>query len=258
MKINQTLVGFMAGIITFSIATTTRAGGTDILHLSLQKMMANTGVETNATGRIALTQNVQGHTDKQLLSLQIAGLTSNSTYILFAGILDTNLTAVTNFSTDGNGSATLQYGAPGKSKSKNNTPVPDVLNPLRDIRTVAVGTIVTNILSLDTNVVLVADLSAAEKFQYLVKRNISTNSVSTNIRIKASDTQAQFQLMASPLSASTNYIFAVNDAFEAIATSDSKGRLKFAVNPDPTQILSVHSVALWDNASNVVVRTTLP
>jgi len=36
------------------------------------------------------------------------------------------------------------------------------------------------------------------------------------------------------------------------------GRVNFTANPDPTQILTVHSVALWDSASNVVVRPTLP
>jgi hypothetical protein len=227
--------------------------------------MSNSGVETNATGNVALTQNVQGKADKQFLSMQVTGLTSNSTYILFAGILDTNLTEVTNFVTDDNGNATLQYGTPGKGKNKNNTPLPDALNPLRNVRAVAVGTIVTNLLSVDTNIVLLADLSAATQFQYLVKRDISTNSapvitnaVPASIRIKASNTQAQFQLTASHLLATTDYIFAVNDAFAETVTSDAKGRLKLTVNPDPSQILSVSSVALWDNASNVVLRTTLP
>jgi len=258
MKTNSRLIGSIIGITAFALVAAAHAGGTDILHLTLQETMSNTGVETNAAGNVALTQNLQGRANKQLLSVQVTGLTSNSTYVLFAGILDTNLTAVTNFSTDDSGNATLQYGAPGRGRNTNNAPVPDVLNPLRDVWSLAVGTIVTNVLSVDTNIVLSADLSAAQQFQYLVKRDISSTNVTANIRIKANPAQAQFRLNASRLSPSTGYILAVNDAFNQTLTSDANGRLNFTTNPDPTQILGVHSVALWDSASNVVVSATLP
>lgn len=248
------------GITTLAFGIMAYAGGTDILHYSVQETLSNTGVETNATGNLNLTQDAQGKANKQSLSVQISGLTSNSDYILFAGILDTNVTAVTNFSTDDAGNATLDYGNVGKSqnKNKNRTALPDGLDPLRNVQALAIGTITTNFLSLNTNIVLYADLSTAEQFQYLVKRTIDTNGVSAGIRLKANAARAQFRLDAKGLNATNSYIFAVNDAFAQTVTPDSKGRLNFVSNPDPTQILSVHSVALWDSTSNVVIRTTLP
>ncbi len=255
MKTITRLISSFVGVAAF--AALAYGGGTDVLHLSLQEAMSNTGVETNAAGTLSLVQNVQGKADKQLLTAQITGLTSNSTYVLFAGILDTNLAAVTNFSTDDLGNAGLPYGAP--PKGKNNTALPDGLNPLRDVRSLAVGTIVTNILSIDTNIVLYADLSLAGQFQYLVKRDVSnTNGITANIRLKANPTAAHFRLLASGLAATTGYIFAVNDEFAETVTSDAKGRVNFTAAPDPTEVLSVHSVALWDNTSNVVFRATLP
>lgn len=254
--INRIIKSFV-GIAAVSIAAAAYAGGTDILHLSLQDAMSNTGVETNAGGSLSLTQNVQGKADKQLLTVQVTGLTSNSTYVLFAGIVDTNLAAVTNFSTDEVGNATLSYGTP--PRGTNNTPLPDGLNPLRDVRTLAVGTIVTNLLSVDTNIVLYADLSLAGKFQYLVKRGLSnTNGVTAKINLKANPIAAHFRMQVSGLAATTDYIFAVNEAFAQTVTSDSKGRVNFTDAPDPSQVLSVHSIAIWDDASNVVVRATLP
>lgn len=261
MKTIARVYSFVIGIATFTLATAAHAGGTDILHLSTRETMSNTGLETSASGNLTLTQDVQGKANKELLSVQITGLTSNNDYVLFAGILDTNLTAVTNFSTDEAGNASLQYGNVGKSqnKNKNETALPPGLDPLRDARALAVGKIVTNLLSIDTNIVLYADLSAPQQLQYLVKRTLNdTNGVSSNIRIKATNARAQFRLEATGLAAAADYIFAVDDAFDQTLTSDSKGRLNFSANPDPTEILTVHSVALWDSNSNVVVRTTLP
>ena len=265
MKINIKLIGNVFGIAMFAIASAAYAAGTDILHLTLHDTMTNSGLETNAVGTVNLTQNVQGKTDKQLLSLQLAGLTASNNYILFAGILDTNVTTVANFSTDGNGTASFQFGQPGKGKDSNNIPIPDVLNPLRNVWTLAIGTITTNLLSFTTNVVLGADFAASTNFQILVKRTIVTNSipgvtngVPASISLKANPLMARFVMSASHLEPSTSYIFAVNDTFETNVSSTASGRVTISANPDPTQVLGVHSVALWDSASNVVLRTTLP
>ncbi|MEY2465615.1 MAG: hypothetical protein QOD03_136, partial [Verrucomicrobiota bacterium] len=235
--------------------------GTDILHLSIRNTMANQGIEQGAGGSVALSQNIQGNANKQVLTISVNGLTAGTAYELFAAKGDdTNLVDVAQFTTDGNGAATLKYSSVGNGKGKG--PVPDGLQPLRDVRTIAVGTFTTNVVILvtnvATNVVLSADMTVADKLQYLVKRDISSVDVPASLRIKATQDNAQFRLSASNLAPTTEYFVAVNDVPQASSTTDANGQFDISATPPGADILTVHSVALWDSSSNVVVSTTLP
>src|SRR2546423_3375227 len=50
MEMNTKLISSVIGIAAFTMITRAQAAGSDVLHLSLQKTMSNSGVETNAAG----------------------------------------------------------------------------------------------------------------------------------------------------------------------------------------------------------------
>src|ERR1051326_2840025 len=77
--------------------------GTDILHLQVGVTMTNTGVETNASGRVTAQQNIQGNANIQRFDVAVKGLATNSIYWLYAASVDeTNLSPVTSFTTGTN------------------------------------------------------------------------------------------------------------------------------------------------------------
>jgi hypothetical protein len=269
MKTNTKLIGSIIGITVLTMTGLLAkphgggSNGTDILHLSIRNTMANEGIEPSASGNVVLSQNIQGNANKQTLTISLNGLTADTAYeLLAANGNDTNLIDVTQFTTDGSGSAILKYNAnAGKGKGKGG-PLPDGLNPLRDVRTIAIGILTTNVVvvitNVTTNVVLSADMTTADKLQYLVKRDISSVDVPASLRIKATQDNAQFRLSASNLAPTTEYFVAVNDVPQASSVTDANGQFDISATPPGADILTVHSVALWDSSSNVVVFTTLP
>ena len=221
--------------------------------------MTSQGVEPGAGGTVNAKQNQQGNANNQRLDIVLKGLTTNTTYQLLA-ILDddTNLTAVTDFTTDDSGNAALQYrrmgngnghgGGLGHGKSA----LPNELNPISNIRELT-------ILNASTQAVLTADLTSPDQLQYLVKRDLSTGNVDALLRIKATTTQTQFRLTASGLNPTNDYLLVLNDGIVQTNTSDQSGKLVInSLLQNPTDILDLHSVALWDTSSNVVVSTELP
>jgi hypothetical protein len=109
-----------------------------------------------------------------------------------------------------------------------------------------------------TNVVLTADFTTASSFQYLVKRNISSDSVNAELRIIANPGKAQVRLSASGLAAG-DYTLLLNDTAAETQTADDHGRVDIRTElANPADILSVSSVSLIDAGTNVVVSTTLP
>jgi hypothetical protein len=106
--------------------------------------------------------------------------------------------------------------------------------------------------------VLSADLTMPNQLQYLIKRDLSSGSVSAGLRIKATTSQTQFRLNASGLAATNDYYLVVNGGIVQTNTSDANGNLNVTSLASTLPILQVNSLALWDTSSNVVVNTTLP
>jgi len=215
--------------------------------------MTNDGVETNASGAVDASQNKQGGANNQTLAISVKGLTTNTTYSLFAAAVGaTNLTAVTNFTTDLNGNASLRYSNKGNGHGHGNkSPLPDSLNPLSSIQEL-------DVFNSSTQAVLTADLTMPNKLQYLIKRDISSNGVSAALRIKATTSQTQFRLLASGLVATNDYYLTVNGGIVQTNTADANGKLNVTSLNSTLPILQVNSLQLWDTSSNVVVGTTLP
>jgi hypothetical protein len=229
--------------------------GTDILHFSIREGMFNDGGVAGAVGVVEASQNQQGHANNQRLSLFLSGLDTNTPYDLFAlrdG--DTNLSPVMEFTTDGRGRAALQLRdlGNGHGGGHGKIPLPDLLNPISQIREL-------DIFDASTQAVLTADFTMPNRLQYLIKRELGTDSVEASLRIKATTRQTQFRLWVDGLGPSADYWLVLNGDIAQSDTSDANGRLRIDSLPaGVTNILDLHSLELWDSSSNVVISTTLP
>jgi len=233
----------------------TAQAGTDILHFQDRSTMTNEGVETNASGSVNASQNEQGHANNQTLAISVKGLTTNTTYSLLAGVVGaTNLTAVTNFTTDASDNASLHYSSKGNGHSNghgNKNSLPDAVNPLSSVQEL-------DVFNASTQAVLSADLTMPDHLQYLIKRKLTAGDVSAALRIKATTNETQFRLNASGLAATNDYYLVVNGGIVQTNTSDAKGKLNITSLNSTLPILQVNSLDLWDTSSNVVIGTTLP
>ena len=229
--------------------------GTDILHFFVRKGMSNTGVETNASGVVRARQNEQGNTDNQALEVLAKGLDTNTSYQLMALVGDeTNLTLVTNFNSDSRGRLSVEYRdlGNGHGVGHGRLPLPAVLDPVSQVREVS-------IFNSATQAVLTADLTVPDRLEYLVKRDLSTNKVDALLRLHANTHATQFRLTASGLNPTNDYLLVLNGGVVQTNSTDKKGRLVIkSLLENPTDILQVRSMALWDSASNLVLSTSLP
>ena len=244
----------VAGMI---LTTPARAAGngTDILHFSLIKTTMNNGVETGADGVVVASQEKQGKADNQKLNIAVTGLTNNATYELVAAIdSDTNLTDITEFTTDDKGKALLEYRSQdnGHRGGKGTSALPASLNPVSLIREV-------DIVNSSTQTVLTADLTMPDKLNYLIKRNLSTNAIKAELRIEATTSHTRFDLMSSGLAPGGSYLLVFNGNVVQTNTSSANGRLDIKTSSQtPPYVLDLRTVELWDSSSNVVLQTALP
>jgi len=255
MKSKQQSVFTLALALALAVSAHAAGRGTDILHLDINTAMTNNGVETGVTGRVKLHQNQQGKANNQQLDIAIRGLATNTTYQLVAAIDDdTNYMQITDFTADAKGNALLRYKNNGKNNGKGKNPksLPTALNPVSLIREV-------DIFNASTQAVLTADLSRPDRLQYLIKRDLSTNDVTSSLRIKATVRKTQFRLLSAGLAANSDYLLVYSGVVAGTNQSNASGKLDIKELIDgPTDILDLRSVELWDASSNVVLQTELP
>ena len=131
-------------------------------------------------------------------------------------------------------------------------PVPAALTPISNVRELA-------ILDAANQTILDANLTAPNKFEYLLKRDFSTDSVEALLQINANSQNAQVGVAASGLLPTNSYSLALNGAIVAMDDSDARGRLHLAFQLDqPLDIFSLQSVAIVDSATNVIASSNLP
>ena len=241
--------------------------GTDIIHISIQTQMENGGILTNASGQARINWHQQGNANHQSLQVNVRGLDADTSYELDALLNDdTNLTSGVSFTTDAAGNASINLEDKGHNNNGHghghayghNKPghmkdtLPAALEPVGHIHELVV------LDNTGTNVILTADFTTAGSFQYLVKRNISSDTVNAELWIIANPGKAQIRLLASGLAAG-DYTLMLNDTATQTQTADAHGRVDFRTDlTNPADILSVSSVSLVDVGTNVVVSTTLP
>src|SRR6266704_188930 len=198
--------------------------GTDIFHLSLQKRMVNGGVLAGASGRVDVHLDTQGKGNHQDVHLQLTGLDASASYQL-AALLDddTNLTQVVSFTPDDEGHADIHLRDKGPKHPDNknghvNAQLPPELQPI---------TLIHQLLVSDTNgaTVLSADLTAPDRFQYLVKRDLSTGDIRAKMQIKSDNHKGQVRLDARGLQTGSQYSLALNGNVAGSETADHEGKI---------------------------------
>ena len=233
--------------------------GSDILHLNIRKDMSNEGDISNATARVEIKLNKQGNAYNQSLDVQVKKLDANTAYQLWAALGDdTNFVYAADFVTDKKGGDKLKFKKIGSSKGNANGAgngklvLPTDLDPVSNIRELAIG-------NVNTQAVFTADLTKPDKLQYLIKRFISEDSVSANLRLKATAKKLSFSLIVSGLETSTNYFLVANNEIVSSGDSSAYGGLVFSSLPvAPENILDIYQIGIWDSSSNVVINTQLP
>lgn len=257
-----TSIGTIVGSLSLlSTSAQAASGGTDILHLSVRKAASPSETSSNAVGQIELQQNRQGHADNQKLRVRLGKLEADTGHLLFAWLGDdTNATYVAAFNSDEDGDARLDYSSidsrRGHGRSRGHDELPIALKPLSNVRSLMVT-------DASTQAVLRADLTLPDKLQYLVKRSLTTNDVEPSARgylhLHSTVNWSRVKVTVAGLTATNDYLLALDDGVVMSATSDKKGRVEFRGALElPADILDVRSLAIWNSSSNVVLSTTLP
>jgi len=169
-----------AGVLVAKPGNKPHKHGTDILHLSIRESLSNEGVVSNANGFVNLTENQQGNAHHQELDLLVKHLDANTTYQLVALVNDdTDGTAVGSFDTDANGNAALRYRdfGHGNGMGHGRLALPAALNPLSTVHGLSIN-------NSSNQTVLSADLTSPNKLQYLIKRDLSTDTVEASLASK--------------------------------------------------------------------------
>ena len=229
--------------------------GTDILHYFVRKNNTSEGGTNTATGQVSARQNQQGNANNQTFDINLKGLPAGTNYqLLVLTNAATNYTLVGSFGPDSKGRVNVSFRqlGNGKSQGKGKQPLPEVLDPVSQVRALA-------IVNASTQAVATADLTMPDKLNYLIKRNLNSNDVAAILRIMSNLKKTQIRLDASGLAPSNAYLLVFNGSPVDGFSPDSRGRLRIdAPLASAADILDLESIALWDTSSNVVLSTTLP
>jgi hypothetical protein len=213
---------------------------------------------SSARGTVRLQHNEQGRSGKQSLQIKLSGLEPNGSHDLTVVTgEDTNAVVVGSFTADANGRARLSFMSKGQGGGGKN-PLPSGLSPLTDVRAIGIDHTGTN-----TNTVAHVWIADAEKYQYLVKRNLTpedTNGTAQgSISLIANQNKVSFRLLAGGLTPTNDYHLVLNSNVVLTVPAAETGRLEITNWPDGAPaVLELRELAIWDAGSNVVLRTSLP
>ena len=80
----------VAGIAALTVTPLFAKPHGDVLQFSIKEPMTNNGVEPSASGTVQASQSEQGNANNQKIAINVAGLTPNTGYSLFASTTDNN------------------------------------------------------------------------------------------------------------------------------------------------------------------------
>ena len=262
MKNKQWLFVSGIGAIIGVLGSTAEAGdavtrrGTSVMHYMTRSALVATETGSNAVGWLRLQHNEQGHSSKQSLRLFAAGLETNALHNLIVVVEeDTNAVSVASLTTDRRGRCHVSYRAHGQGRGGKN-PLPDELNPLTNVRSIGVE-------NGSTQTVAYAWIADADKYQYIVKRNLTPENANGeaagSVSLIANQRQVKFRLLAGGLSATNDYHVALNSNIVSTVQADDHGRVQVRDWPaNAPAVLELRSLSLLDGSSNVVLHTQLP
>jgi hypothetical protein len=250
------------GAVVWAFGATAQAGGpvtrrgTSVMHYMTRNTLVATEAGSNVVGWLRLQHNEQGHSSKQSLRLHVIGLEANASYNLIAVVGDdTNAAPVASFTANRRGRSQLAYLSHGQGRGGKN-PLPNELNPLTDVRSVGVE-------NVSTQTVAYAWIADAEKFQYIVKRNLTpedmNGTAAGSVSLIANHRHVNFRLLAGGLVATNDYHLALNSNIVSTVQTTGDGRLQIKDWPaNAPSVLELRSLSLLDGSSNVVLHTRLP
>lgn len=222
-----------AASITAVSAVAMQHRGTDILHFAIKKAMAaDATLAPDAVGRVDLRQNHQGKVTVKNLDVTVKNLTPLVGYQLVIpgdplALPPVAPVVVADFTTDRRGNAALHFrkieheDGNGVYQGRGKLPLPAVVDPLTGVKHLAV--VGTNDVNKN---ILTADLTAPDRLTYLVKRDISTDTIRASLQVVANSRVAWLRVRAYGLTASTSYNLVLNGAVPGEAfTTDERGRL---------------------------------
>jgi hypothetical protein len=258
---NQLKLTIASGLLSFALSALADPGpkNHDLFNLSLQKNLHNEGALAGAKGQSEIHYDLHDNKDAhQDLHLHLKGLDAAGTYQLSAQVNgDTNLTQVVSFTPDHGGNADIHLREKGpKNPHDHDGHVDGQLPP--DLMPV---TGITQLIVSDTNgtAVLTADLTTPDKFEYQVKRDLSTDTVRAKLEINADTHKAKLHLDAHGLQPGSQYSLAVNGNVATTVTAKDDGHVDIHSQLESAaDVFALTSVALLDASSNTVVSTAFP
>lgn len=266
-RIVTNLAGILCGALLLSGASLQAASAkgkphqsNDLLHFSVADNMeylgADTLTETNA--RVLLRHNEQGKVTVQSLDILVQNAAADTSFVVLATLLDGTVVQVGELTTNEDGDAKLRLRKVAHSNGRVNkigrglTALPDELGDLYAVRRLSLAVEVTPPTDPATYTeVFVADLTQPDKFEYIVKRDVSTEDIRASLQLLATAKKAVLRLTARGLEADTPYWLAVNTYAAPEFTvmedaSDRNGRLDLRTDIDPAlRVLDLHQVQLW-------------
>jgi hypothetical protein len=253
-----------AGLVALVATVTTTAQadrpvtrrGSSVMHYMTRNALMTTDAGSNVVGWLRLQHNEQGHSSKQSLQLFVNGLEASTNYNLIAVVGDdTNTIPVAEFGANRKGRVRMNYMTRGQGRGGKN-PLPGELTPLTDVRSIGIE-------NTSTQTVAYAWMADAEKFQVLVKRNLTPEATdgtaAGQLSLIANHRKVHFRLLAGGLNATNDYHLAMNSDIVGTVMANEDGRVDIRSWPNNAPaVLELRSLALLDGGSNVVLSTTLP
>lgn len=226
-----------------------------VMHLITETDFFNTGVDTNAQGKINVTMTRQGNANNQDLHISATKLDPNTTYGLFALVgSNTNELGVAELTTDRKGSLNVTYEKKSQGRSNpHKQPLPVVLDPLCGIRELS-------IVNQNQAIVLRGIMTNPSEGSYMVNRSLDNvgypPKAKGNLIIHAGARSTLFSMQASGLTPLTVYNLAINGVIVQAHASDRGGRLFLRELPTwAPDVLNINSLALTDVSGNHAVLT---
>lgn len=226
-----------------------------VLNYALHAPMIDTGIDTDARGRVSSTLIHDKNSDRQRLRIAVAGLDPRTVYQLNALVGDASGPArVEEFTTDRQGAVVIVYSKNSSGRAIGGTQLlPALLDPICNVRELQV-------VNSSSQIVLRAILSAPSRKHYVVARPLENSgfifSAAGTLQIKAATRTVRFRFLASGLAPATDYILFANGGAGQILTSDRAGKLKLTTLPQGfSNPLDIYALALSDTNGNLVLST---
>jgi hypothetical protein len=223
--------------------------------------MVASGVDTDATGRVQAFVKQQGNSDHQRLRVTANQLDPRTSYTLLAQIgTSPDWVIVTDFTTSPLGKGNVTYfqnhplrgsGHNGSGLGLNKHALPELLDPLTDVRSLAIAT-------SNGYVVLSVNLHEADTMKFeltSVFDNVGSDPLAIGcMAVGCQNGSVQFRLFAA--GQSSEYIFCVNDNPVATYAADSTGRISVGAFPDSAPSpLFFKKMSMRNSSEQVVLQS---